>query len=84
MNNLVTSSTGSATAPDGASIAYTLHAARPRDGASVRPRIALIHSLALDRSFWNGVVPLLTPDADVLAYDCRGHGQSPRRDDLHG
>lgn len=77
MNDLVTSS-GSATAPDGASIAYTLHAARPREGSAARPRIALIHSLALDRSFWNGVVPLLTPHADVLTYDCRGHGQSAK------
>jgi 3-oxoadipate enol-lactonase len=78
MNNLVTSSTGSATAPDGASIVYTLHAAQPRSGSPARPRIALIHSLALDRSFWNGVVPLLTPHADVLAFDCRGHGQSAK------
>jgi len=38
----------------------------------------LIHSLALDRSFWNGVVPLLTPHADVLTFDCRGHGQSAK------
>jgi len=66
----------SAIAPDGASIAYTLHSAEPRNGA--RPRIALIHSLALDRSFWNGVVRLLTPHADVLTFDCRGHGQSTR------
>ena len=78
MNNLVTSSTGSGTAPDGASIVYTLHAAQPRSGSPARPRIALIHSLALDRSFWNGVVPLLTPHADVLAFDCRGHGQSAK------
>jgi 3-oxoadipate enol-lactonase len=78
MNNLVTSSTGSAAAPDGASIAYTLHAAQPRSGSPARPRIALIHSLALDRSFWNGVVPLLTAYADVLTYDCRGHGQSAK------
>ena len=78
MNNLVTSSTGSATAQDGASIAYTLHAAQPRSGSPARLRIALIHSLALDRSFWNGVVPLLTPHADVLTYDCRGHGQSAK------
>jgi 3-oxoadipate enol-lactonase len=78
MNNLVTSFTGSAAAPDGASIAYTLHAAQPRSGSPARPRIALIHSLALDRSFWNGVVPLLTAYADVLTYDCRGHGQSAK------
>ena len=78
MNDVVSSSTASATAPDGASIAYTLHTAPPRDGSPARPRIALIHSLALDRSFWNGVVPLLTPHADVLTYDCRGHGQSAK------
>jgi len=78
MNNLVTSSTGTASAPDGASIAYTLHTAQPRDGSSARPRIALVHSLALDRSFWNGGVRLLTAHADVLTYDCRGHGQSAK------
>jgi 3-oxoadipate enol-lactonase len=72
MSGAVTSSSGIATAADGASIAYTLHVAGP----DARPRIALIHSLALDRSFWDGVVPLLTPHADVLTYDCRGHGGS--------
>ena len=77
MSISVVSSSGSATAPDGASIAYTLHEA-PRGGTSARPQIALIHSLALDRSFWDGVVPLLTPHADILTYDCRGHGQSAR------
>jgi 3-oxoadipate enol-lactonase len=61
-------------AADGASIAYTLHVAE----GHARPRIALIHSLALDRSFWDGVVPYLTPHADVLTYDCRGHGRSAR------
>jgi 3-oxoadipate enol-lactonase len=76
MIGAVTSSAASFTAPDGLSIAYTLHAmARP--GAS-RPRIALIHSLALDQSIWDGVVPLLTRHADVLTYDCRGHGRSGR------
>ena len=78
MNNLVTSSMGNATAPDGASIAFTLYAAQPRGGSPRRPCIALIHSLALDRHIWDGVVSLLTPHADVLTYDCRGHGQSAR------
>ena len=64
-----------ATAADGASIAYTLHAT---ERAGERPRVALIHSLALDRSFWDGVVPLLTPHANILTYDCRGHGQSAK------
>jgi 3-oxoadipate enol-lactonase len=38
------------------------------------PRVVLIHSLALDAHVWSRVVPLL--DADVLTYDCRGHGRS--------
>ncbi len=38
------------------------------------PRVVLIHSLALDASVWRRVVPLL--DAEVLTYDCRGHGRS--------
>jgi 3-oxoadipate enol-lactonase len=76
MSNVVASSTGNAAAADGAFIAYTLH--RMERAGSSRPRIALIHSLALDRSFWDGVVPRLTPHADVLTYDCRGHGKSSR------
>jgi 3-oxoadipate enol-lactonase len=60
------------TTADGCPIAYTLHT---QPGAN-RPRIALIHSLALNETVWDGVVPLLLPDADVLTYDCRGHGKS--------
>jgi 3-oxoadipate enol-lactonase len=71
----IAASSGTFTASDGCPIAYTLHAASP---AHDRSRIALIHSLALDRSVWDGVVPRLTPHADVLTYDCRGHGQSGR------
>src|ERR1700744_5040472 len=78
MSKPVTSTSGNVVMADGASIAYTLHAADAPGGSSVRPRIALIHSLALDRHVWDGVVPLLTPHADVLAYDCRGHGKSSR------
>ena len=59
---------------DGCPLAYTLHPA-PAPGA---PRIALIHSLALDRSIWSGVVQALSDKAEVLTYDCRGHGQSGR------
>jgi 3-oxoadipate enol-lactonase len=60
---------------DGSVLAYTLHRAR-RTGA---PRLVLIHSLALDRSVWNEVVERLQPEADILVYDCRGHGRSDRR-----
>ena len=78
MSNSIAVSSGIFTASDGCSIAYSLHAGSPQVGAHARSRIALIHSLALDRSVWDGVVPLLTPHADVLTYDCRGHGQSGR------
>ena len=45
--------------------------------APIAPRVALIHSLALDRSIWNGVVAELKLTPTLLTYDCRGHGQSP-------
>jgi 3-oxoadipate enol-lactonase len=60
---------------DGSIIAFTPPVA-PGAGA---PRIVLIHSLALDRSIWDGVAARLTHDAEVLVYDCRGHGRSERR-----
>ena len=59
---------------DGCRIAYSLHAA-PRAGA---PRFVLIHSLALDRSVWEGIVDRLSAFGEVLTYDCRGHGRSGR------
>jgi 3-oxoadipate enol-lactonase len=63
------------TTSDGCPIAYSI--AGPSRPAS--QRIVLIHSLGLDRSIWNDVVPLLTDDTQVLFYDCRGHGRSGRR-----
>ena len=63
------------TTSDRLPISYTLHPS-PRKYA---PRIALVHSLALDRSVWDGVIERLQGDAEVLAYDCRGHGHSGRR-----
>lgn len=42
------------------------------------PRLALIHSLALDRTVWDGVVERLAGDVEMLTFDCRGHGRSPR------
>ena len=68
-------STSSFTLSDGSTLAYTLRDA-PQPGA---PRLALIHSLALDRSVWNGVAERLQGEAHILTYDCRGHGQSDRR-----
>jgi 3-oxoadipate enol-lactonase len=65
---------GTFTTSDGCEIAYTLHAALDA-GA---PRVALVHSLALDRSIWDGVVRELAGGMALLAYDCRGHGRSGR------
>jgi len=60
------------TLSDGSALAYTLHRAPG-------PRLVLIHSLALDRSVWDGVVERLRTDAQILTYDCRGHGRSSHR-----
>jgi 3-oxoadipate enol-lactonase len=61
-----------ARAEDGAGLAYAIApAARP--GA---PRIALLHSLALDHRFWTGVAAAISGAAELLALDCRGHGAS--------
>jgi 3-oxoadipate enol-lactonase len=60
-----------ATTRDGTRLVYKLHA-----GGARRPRIALLHSLAMDRRFWAPVVQRLIPHADVLIYDARGHGES--------
>src|SRR5712691_2743335 len=65
---------GTVKTSDGRQLAYTLHPS-PASGA---PRIVLIHSLALDSSMWNGVVSELASRAEVLTYDCRGHGASGR------
>jgi 3-oxoadipate enol-lactonase len=78
MSGSVISSAGNFTAPDGFSTVYTLHVSSRPGGSPIRPRIALIHSLAQDQSIWDGVVPLLSDHADVLTYDCRGHGKSGR------
>lgn len=65
---------GSFTTSCNCDISYTLH---PGPGAHA-PRVALVHSLALDRSIWNAVVQELAGEAQVLTYDCRGHGKSER------
>ena len=59
---------------DGCPIGYTLHATP----GSAAPRLVLLHSLALDRGVWDGVVARLRDRADILTFDCRGHGASGR------
>jgi 3-oxoadipate enol-lactonase len=80
----VTAAGSSFQTADGCSIAYTLHkadllrGASPLRAANEPNRIALIHSLALDRGIWDGVAEKLADRASVLAYDTRGHGRSSR------
>lgn len=58
---------------DGTHIAYRLF--QRGDNA---PRIALVHSLAMDHTFWTPVAERLADVASVLVYDCRGHGASDK------
>jgi len=60
---------------DSCSIAYSLAGVSHLSDR----RIVLIHSLGLDRSIWNDVVARLADGANILFYDCRGHGHSGRR-----
>jgi 3-oxoadipate enol-lactonase len=58
---------------DGTRLVYEIHGCG--DG---RPRMVLIHSLGMDRSFWAPVIERLGADIIILAYDCRGHGRSDK------
>lgn len=60
------------TTSDGVRLAYR------RTGVAGAPRIALIHSLALDGTVWDDVVAQLANKADIVCIDCRGHGASDR------
>jgi 3-oxoadipate enol-lactonase len=60
-----------ARARDGARLAYTLY-----DHPAAGQHVVLIHSLAMDRSFWRPVAERLAANARVLTHDCRGHGRS--------
>jgi 3-oxoadipate enol-lactonase len=60
-------------ARDGARLAYTLY-----DRPAASRHVVLIHSLAMDRSFWRPVAERLATNACVLTHDCRGHGRSDK------
>jgi len=64
---------GTAKAKDGCVLSYRLY---PQPG---KPRLALVHSLALDGSIWDRLVEALAGEMEILLYDCRGHGQSEKR-----
>jgi 3-oxoadipate enol-lactonase len=70
---MVARADATALARDGTRLAYTLQNA----GAGA-PRVLLVHSLAMDRTFWRPVADLLAPTASVLTFDCRGHGASDK------
>jgi 3-oxoadipate enol-lactonase len=58
---------------DGTRIGYTLHGDK-----NATDRVALVHSVAMDRAFWRPVAERLATKAAVLTYDCRGHGASDK------
>lgn len=62
---------GEAHTADGTRIVYRLLGL-----PQAEQRIALIHSLAMDHSFWEPVAERLAADTSILVYDCRGHGRS--------
>ena len=70
----MTAKNGAFSTSDGCSIAYARHAAE----SGLDHRLVLIHSLALDLSVRDGIVERLNGQAEILTYDCRGHGQSGR------
>jgi len=47
-----------------------------RRGTPGKPRLALIHSLAMSGVFWDRVVAEIEGEFDILTYDARGHGAS--------
>jgi len=63
-----------ATTTDGTHIVYARCAAsQPTKG-----RLALLHSLAMDHTFWTPVIDALPANIDVIAIDARGHGRSDK------
>ncbi|MDP4594808.1 MAG: alpha/beta hydrolase [Beijerinckiaceae bacterium] len=63
-----------ATTRDGVTLDYELVG----DTAAAK-RVALVHSLAMDKEFWRPVADLLSVSGICsLIYDCRGHGKSDK------
>ena len=51
-------------------------ACEARGYTKASPPLVLVHSLAMDHTFWDAVAAPLTGTTTVLTYDCRGHGLS--------
>jgi len=62
------------TTRDGTRLSYRIHSSK----SNSNKKIVLIHSLAMDKDFWEPVANQLSEFADVLTYDCRGHGVSDK------
>ncbi|MDP2357975.1 MAG: alpha/beta fold hydrolase [Beijerinckiaceae bacterium] len=62
-----------ATTRDGTKIFYKLSG----QTGSTR-RVALLHSLAMDHTFWAPIAERLKGEAAILTIDCRGHGKSDK------
>ena len=62
-----------ATTRDGTKIFYQLTG----QTGSTR-RVALLHSLAMDHTFWSPIAERLKDEAAILTVDCRGHGKSDK------
>jgi len=65
---------GSISARDGESISFTLY----KSSKAPNRHLVLIHSLAMDGSFWSKNIPALVESANILTIDCRGHGNSSK------
>ncbi|MEY9325762.1 alpha/beta fold hydrolase [Sinorhizobium fredii] len=61
-----------ATTRDGARLSYRLVK------GSGQGRVVLVHSLAMDKTFWEPTVAELGGFADALIFDCRGHGATDK------
>ncbi|MBD0738131.1 alpha/beta fold hydrolase [Streptomyces sp. CBMA29] len=69
---------GEARTRDGVTLSFTRHPVPNGQNAPDAPRVVFVHSLALDRSLWAAVTDALRGRADMVTYDCRGHGRSDR------
>jgi len=65
---------GEIRAKDGTRLSYKIWPAT--NTAAALPCIVLVHSLAMDHSFWSPVAEKIAGAAEILAPDCRGHGAS--------
>src|SRR5262245_20536082 len=71
MSTVKSVSAAKAETRDGVEIVYDIYG-----DPSAEKRLVLIHSLAMERGFWERTIERLATKARVLALDCRGHGAS--------